>query len=211
MCPVRFVTYVSGRSEQVQLVGRQLLVLNLGFGALYQFCTTNWVAKHRLVLCQAFAKPACVFASERLRPLTLNQRVPGSSNQRVPGSSPGAPTTRKLLKDRSFFNSFQHFPGQTKSRVVVPRPWALSTYYAGWLVARTSASVRKLPHVASVARRAAREASYKGHNSSSLTNRSWPLRRWRMILLVLSEDRTEGFLWPEFRSADFLQTGSIPV
>src|SRR5262245_14805118 len=32
-----------------------------------------------------------------------------------------------------------------------------------------------------------------------------------MVLLVLNENRLESFLWPEFRSADFLQAGGIPI
>jgi len=32
-----------------------------------------------------------------------------------------------------------------------------------------------------------------------------------MILLVLSEDRLEGFLWPKFRGADLLQARGVPI
>ena len=44
-----------------------------------------------------------------------------------------------------------------------------------------------------------------------LANRRWLLRRCRMILPVLSQDRLKGFLWPKFRNADFVQTGSVPI
>ena len=63
------------------------------------------------------------------------------------------------------------------------------------------------------------EASAKGRSrdkeqetiSLLLANRRWPLRRCRMILVVLGEDRLKGFLGPKFRRADFFQTGSVPI
>ena len=47
--------------------------------------------------------------------------------------------------------------------------------------------------------------------SLPLANRRRPLRRCRMILVVLGEDRLKGFLGPKFRRADFFQTGSVPI
>ena len=56
-----------------------------------------------------------------------------------------------------------------------------------------------------------RDRQYKRKISQPVANRSWPLRWCRMIHIVSSEDRLEGFLWPEFRRVDFFQAGSIPI
>ena len=44
-----------------------------------------------------------------------------------------------------------------------------------------------------------------------LANRQWPRRRCRVILLILSEDRLEGFFRPKFRAADLRQAGGVPI
>ena len=56
-------------------------------------------------------------------------------------------------------------------------------------------------------------ATDKGQETISLPleNRRCPLRRCRMILVVLGEDRAKGFLGPKFRSADLSQTESVPI
>jgi hypothetical protein len=62
-----------------------------------------------------------------------------------------------------------------------------------------------------MARSPVRETGRNRQSSRLFANRRWLLRRCRMILLVLSQDRLEGFLWPKFRSADFVQTGRVPI
>ena len=47
--------------------------------------------------------------------------------------------------------------------------------------------------------------------SLTLADRRRPLRRCRMILVVLGEDRLKGFLGPKFRRDDVSQTGSVPI
>jgi hypothetical protein len=47
--------------------------------------------------------------------------------------------------------------------------------------------------------------------SLALADRRRPLRRSRMILVVLGENRLKGFLGPKFRRADVFQTGSVPI
>ena len=44
-----------------------------------------------------------------------------------------------------------------------------------------------------------------------LANRQRRRRRCRVVLLVLSKDRLESFLRPEFRRADCAQAGGIPI
>jgi hypothetical protein len=79
------------------------------------------------------------------------------------------------------------------------------------LTALKAEAEKRAERFLSVPRNSPQSSSRLAKTSRLLANRRRPRRRCRMILLVLGEDRFEGFFRPEFRRANFFQAGGIPI